>query len=297
MTNSNLKKTILLTGVTGYLGSNLLNKLAANKNFTLIVLKRSFSNTFRIKQSLQSVTAYNIDIIEMDEVFKRHSIDTIIHCATDYGRKNTPVLQTIETNLLIPIRLLELGKQYGVECFINTDTILDKRVNAYSLSKKQFKEWLYQSKNSLKCVNVALEHFFGPGDDKTKFASFIVDAMLTKVPFIDLTAGGQKRDFIYIDDCVEAFLAIIKQCQNLQKGFYEFQIGTNRAVTIKDFVLLIQKLTGNRETVLNFGALPYRENEIMDCIADTALIKSLGWSPKYSLEQGIQITIDREKNV
>ena len=53
--------------------------------------------------------------------------------------------------------------------FINTDTILDKRINAYSLSKSQFKEWMSFGFENVKFTNIALEHFFGPFDTTTKF--------------------------------------------------------------------------------------------------------------------------------
>lgn len=291
------KKTILLTGATGYLGSNLLKKLVKDRSFKIVVLKRSFSNTFRIDDCLSKVKTFDIDRVNLETVFKNNRIDTVIHCATDYGRKNTDVLQIIEANLLLPVRLLELAKKHTARCFINTDTILDKRINAYSLSKKQFKEWLFQSGNSMVCVNIALEHFYGPGDDKTKFASFIIHSMLNKVESINLTKGGQKRDFIFIDDVTEAFMKIIRHSGILSKSFCEFQIGSNKAVTIKEFVLLIKKLTNNKKTVLNFGALPYRDNEVMECQTDTRAIKKLGWSARYALQEGLKRTIKRERLV
>jgi predicted glycosyltransferase involved in capsule biosynthesis len=71
----------------------------------------------------------------------------------------------------MPLQLLELGKKTRVNCFINTDTILDKRVSYYSLSKNQFREWLELYAKEMICLNVALEHFYGPYDDNTKFVS------------------------------------------------------------------------------------------------------------------------------
>jgi nucleoside-diphosphate-sugar epimerase len=294
---NSIKPTILLTGATGFLGSHLLKKLVSLDIYNLVVLKRSISNTFRISEAIEKVQTYDLDKISLETVFAHHKVDYILHCATDYGRKNSPVQLIIEANLLLPLKLLELGKQNGIKSFINTDTILDKRINAYSLSKKQFKEWLNLSKNSLACVNIALEHFFGPGDDKTKFSSYIIDSLLRGVESIDLTKGEQQRDFIYIDDCVDAFLTIIDYVKNLTSGFYEFEIGTNQPVTIKDFVLLIKELSGNTATVLNFGALPYRENEVMECRTNTEPICKLGWAPKFSLKLGLLKTIEREKEL
>ncbi len=288
------RKVVLLTGATGYLGSNILKSLMTDNNYSLVVLRRSFSNTFRIKDYLDKITFYNLDEIDIEKVFSENQIDIILHCATDYGRKNANPLQIIEANLILPIKLLELGAKHGVKCFINSDTILDKRINHYSLSKKQFKDWLLSYKKNLVCINVALEHFYGPGDDKTKFVSYVVDCLINKVEKIDFTKGEQKRDFIYIDDVVDAFLKIISHSENLKNGFYEYQVGSDNAVTIKEFILMVQEIIGNEKTLLNFGALPYRENEVMECVADVSEIKKIGWSCRYSLSEGLKKMIEQE---
>lgn len=286
-------KTILFTGATGFLGSSILKSIV-KKYDKIIILKRSFSNTFRITECLNDIVSYNLDEVNIEKVFAENKIDMIVHCATDYGRKNLNRLQIIEANLILPVKLLDLGVEHGVSYFINTDTILDKRVNHYSLSKKQFKDWLFSYKNKIVCINVALEHFFGSGDDKTKFVSYIVNNFIDNVATIDLTKGEQKRDFIYIEDVVDAFVRIIQHAQTLENNFYEFQIGSQEVVSIKDFVLMIKRLVGNQKTVLNFGAIPYRENEVMDCSVDVSEIKKLGWQCRCSLEQGLEKMIRQE---
>ncbi len=290
-------KTLLFTGATGYLGSNIL-KAIIDKYDKIIILKRSFSNTFRIEEYLDRVISYNLDEIDIEQVFLENKVDMVIHCATDYGRKNISRLQVIEANLILPVKLLEFGTKHGVKCFINTDTILDKRVSHYSLSKKQFDDWLISYKKDIICINIALEHFYGPGDDKTKFVSFILDKLINRIDNIDLTEGEQKRDFIYIDDVANAFLTIIEHSKNLENNFYEFEIGSETEISIKNFVVMMKKLTNNKNTFLNFGALPYRENEQMECVADVTQIKKLGWKINYSLEDGLKKMIAEElKNV
>ncbi len=296
LANIDTRKTILLTGATGYLGSNLLQALLARSDYRVIVLKRSFSNTFRISNCLDYVTAYNLDEVELESVFRDNQVDLILHCATDYGRKNVNPLQVVEANLILPLKLMEIGIKYGVKGFINTDTILDKRINHYSLSKKQFKDWLISYRNELICINVVSEHFYGPGDDKTKFVSFVIDSYLRRVAKIELTLGEQKRDFIYIDDMVDAFIKIIDYAFTLSNGFYEFQTGSEQVTTVKDLVQMIGTILDNKITYPDFGALPYRENEVMECVADTTELKKLGWQPQNSLLAGLQKTIKQELN-
>ena len=82
-------------------------------------------------------------------------------------------------------------------------------------------------------------------------------------------------------------------------GFTQVELGSGIPTTIKDFVEKIHRLT-NSKTALDFGALPYREGEVMKAIADISYLNRLGWSPSYTLEQGILKTIyfqsqEREK--
>ena len=289
-------KTILLTGGTGYLGSKILKQLV-DSGYNIILLKRSFSKHFRIKEYINKITTYNIDLVPLETIFCENTIDTILHCATNYGREENDPLHIIEPNLLLPIKLLELGKKYHVKSFINTDTILDKKINYYSLSKKQFKDWLFMYKQNYTCINVALEQFYGSGDDATKFVTYIVNNLLKNVDKIDLTKGEQKRDFIYIDDVVNAFEKIINSLDNFGRDFYEFEIGTNHPLSIKEFVELAKLLSGNKHTLLNFGALHYRENEVMKYNVNTSEISKLGWKCNCTVEEGLKKMIELEKQL
>jgi len=124
-----------------------------------------------------------------------------------------------------------------------------------------------------------LEHFYGSNDDPTKFVSFIVKQLLDDVDNINLTLGEQKRDFIYIDDIVSAFILILDNCASLESGYLDYEIGTGVTITIRDFVELTKQIVGNTHTQLNFGAIPYRKNEAMETVVNTATIRALGWSP------------------
>lgn len=231
-------------------------------------------------------------------MIKQVQPDIIIHCATDYGRKNVSPLQVIEANLILPLNLLYYAKLNNVSAFINTDTFLDKRINHYSLSKKQFREWFETFSGEMVCVNMILEHFYGPHDDKTKFVSFVIHELLSGKEKIDLTLGEQKRNFIYIDDVVDAFEVIIKHDFNGENGFYDFFVGSNESISIKDFVRLLKQCSKNENTFLNFGAIPYRANEIMESEIDTVALNKLGWVPRTSLEEGLlkTIALERQKN-
>lgn len=290
-----MNKTILLTGATGFLGSNILKKLLGI-NYKMIILKRSFSNTFRIENDLKNLKIYNLDEINLEKIFEENEIDIVLHTATQYGRKQESIVDIVESNLMLPLKLLSLSQVYNVKTFINTDTLLDKRISSYALSKKQFRNWLQFYSNNMTCINVSLEHFFGPKDDSTKFVTYIIKSLIEEVEKLDLTAGEQERDFIYIDDVVEAFIVIIQNINN-QNGFYEYEIGSGVNIKIKDFILKTAEILENTTTKLNFGALPYRENEVMKSHVNLTEIDKLGWSHKTNFVDGLYRTIKLERNV
>ena len=283
--------TILLTGATGFLGSHLLKALV-NKGYEVVVLKRSTSNMWRLKGFENTFKSYNIDQVPLRKAFEEQYIDTIIHTACVYGRKGESIQKILETNLMFGIELLNTGT------FFNTGTLLYKYLNYYALSKKQFEEWLQLASDKIQVVNLKLEHMFGEQDGNDKFTSWILNELQQEKNIIPLTAGTQKRDFIYIDDVVSAYLTCLEQAPQL-KAFNDIEVGTGVLTPVKTFVTLVkntlEKLKGSPiETQLNFGALPYREGEIMEPQVDNSRLCSLGWQPKRSLEENIEQFVKNE---
>ena len=288
---------ILLTGSTGFLGSHLLKKLVKNNN-SITCLKRKSSSLWRVQSISSEVTWVDIESTDMHQLLIENNTDYIIHCATNYGRKQINPIETIEANLMLPLRLLHAASGTNVSAFINTDTILDKRINHYSLSKGQFVEWLRSYSSDYVVINLAIEHFYGATDDVSKFVSFIISELINnEKKGIDLTKGLQKRDFIHINDVTDAFITLIHNIESLKKDFYHFEVGSNELISIKDFVHLVKKLCHNTNTELNFGVLPYREDEIMSSNVDTSFLKSLGWATQFTLEEGLIKTINSEKKL
>ena len=166
---------ILITGATGFLGSHLLQVLLKEK-LEIIVLKKSFSNTWRIQSLLNKVNCYNIDQIPLEKIIKEHHIDIIIHTATNYGRGQVNYKNIIDDNILYPIRILESSLNYYPNIrFINTDTFFSKPqffsdyLPHYTLSKTQLLSWLKLFSEQVSIVNMRLEHVYGPADSHNKF--------------------------------------------------------------------------------------------------------------------------------
>jgi nucleoside-diphosphate-sugar epimerase len=262
----------------------------------ITLLKRSFSKLGRIAGIIRGVRTFDLDREPLEEVFVGKKYDVVLHCATNYGRGMVSQAQMIESNLLLPLRLLDLATENGTKVFVNTDTMLDKNVSDYTLSKRQFREWLRRAGDHMTCIDMRLEHFYGPGDDKTKFVSNLLSDLLDEQPEIALTEGMQTRDFIYIDDVIEAFLYVLRSAYR-QSGYLEYEVGSGHATRLKDFVELARTLCGNTSTYLHYGALPYRANEPMSVAVDVSKLQALGWTSRWSLRDGLQETIGTEQTV
>lgn len=287
-----MKKRILLTGVTGFLGSHLAKALLA-AGYEVVALKRKSSSLLRVESIVSDIVFFDIEGLDFDDLFRDcGKIGTIIHTATCYGRNNESVSEIFAANTEFPLRLLDAGNRAGVEVFLNTDTILDKYLNLYALSKNQLLQWgkFFSMHEKIRFRNIRLEHFYGPDDDDTKFSTYVIKSCLGNIQELKLTPGEQKRDFIYIDDVVTAYLLLLEKMDSFPGPFIELDVGSGHAVSIREFVEAVHRITASK-TQLAFGALPYREGEVMLSKANIGPLMELGWICSTSLEEGLRSTI------
>lgn len=291
---------IVLTGATGFLGSHLVKALLKDGH-EVIILKRSFSNTWRISDVLSHIYSYDIDKCTLNKPFREHlNIDAIIHTATQYDRHGEKYSEIVQSNVLFPLKLLEISTEFNAGIFLNTDSFINKNNNGYlhliryALTKKQFLEYgkLFAAMKKIRFMNISLEHLYGPFDDDSKFTTFIIKSCMKNVTELKLTPGEQKRDFIYIDDVVSAYCTLLNQ--NDTEFYSEYELGTNKTVNIRSFIELVHRITQSN-TTLKFGALPYRDNEIMESKANNDKLRRLGWQDKVTLDEGIKKIIELEQ--
>jgi CDP-paratose synthetase len=285
-------KTILITGINGFLGSRLAIKLQTD--YEVIGLEYNISG-------LNRLTGYSFKVYSSQEnlenIFLENEVFAIIHAATLYRRNNEPVKNLIQTNVLLPVELYSLANKYNTNLFLNTDSFFNnstfdyKYLVDYTLSKKQSLEWLKIMQNHCRLINMKIFHMYGKNDAPDKFIPKLLSDITNNVPIVDMTPGEQKRDFIYIDDVVNAFKIIMEKELELKDNFREFQIGNGKSFSIKELALAMVNIT-NSATKLNFGALPYRENEIMDSVSDNSTLVELGWKAGFSLIDGLKELIN-----
>lgn len=293
---------VLLTGASGYLGSNLVRRLLTD-GYEVAAFKRRESNLSRLKGIVNDIAWYYADQTDLSAPFKRHDgFDAVVHTATCYGRNGESPGTIFAANVAFPVRLLDTAIYFNTDTFFNTDTyfntdtILSTYLNLYSFSKKQFAEWgkMVSGQCSVRFINIRLEHIYGPLDDPSKFTTYIIHQCLENVPAIALTPGEQMRDFIYINDVIDAYSLMLKKQPHLPIGYLNVGLGSGGSVTIRRFVELVHRFCGSK-TKLNFGAIPYRDNEIMASTADLSFLSQLGWKQNTNLEAGLIQTIEVSK--
>jgi CDP-paratose synthetase len=282
---------VLITGVTGFLGSHLARFLISNGH-SVIGLKRRSSS----KAKINSIS-HGLELLDVEDgyEFLSSDIDAIIHTATCYGNKGESISDILAANVIFPLALLEQAQLKGIRIFLNASTFFSKAdenygyLSTYIKSKNIFHEFAknFCAANDLKLANLNIEHMYGPGDSDSKFIESIAKQLVENKKLIDFTTGEQVRDFIHVDDVVSAFEKILLYVNNnSEKKYFNFEVGTGIGTSVKNFVIAMHAISGS-ESMLNFGSLPYRKNEIMYSQANINELLATGWKSQISINDGI----------
>lgn len=281
---------ILLTGATGYLGGRLLPAFL-EKGWEVTALKRTSSDTSRVATWLGSARFLNVDgDKDPSKIVKQERPDWIVHTATVYGRGGESPQDMLAANVELPIALAEAATRQG-GVFLNTHTSLPPNLNRYSLTKELFSRYghFLSVRENLSFTDMVMDHFYGPGDAPSKFTTMVIRSLVHNVERLALTSGVQKRDFLYVDDLVRAYLLVMSQPPSV--GYRRLEAATGNPVAVRDFVRLAAKMTC-ANTMLDFGATPTRPGEPSDPGLDPSELEALGWTAEIGLGEGIQACVD-----
>jgi nucleoside-diphosphate-sugar epimerase len=144
-----------------------------------------------------------------------------------------------------------------------------------------------QFSSKIQIINASLEHIYGPNDSESKFVEMLFRKIaIDKIDRLSLTHGHQKRDFIYVDDVIDAYLALIAYSDAHNFSYRNFEVGSGTCLEVREMALKIQRASGSH-TTLGFGDISYRSDEIMQSRADIKQMTELGWRQKISIDDGI----------
>jgi CDP-paratose synthetase len=253
-------------------------------NHEVTVILRHLSSRTRIEGLSANVVSYD-SFSEVNDIFANVRPEIVINTVGSYGRRSEKLDSLVEANIYFPSQLFSTALANNVETFIHTGTSLPDKISLYALTKNTFTKAVSKYDTvGMQFINIALEHFYGPGDDDKKFAAWVLKKCISN-DTLQLTSGIQQRDFIYIDDVLSAYEVILMNKSGLGKS-QTISVGSGCPTSLRHFVETIHKYTQSRST-LEFGALPLREEESMYSCADIRELSRLEWKAKFTLEQGI----------
>jgi CDP-paratose synthetase len=287
---------ILITGASGFLGSALAIRFVEMQH-QVSLLVRGNSNLQRLgNTSIFKIGRCDTDS-EISKFISDSNPDVIIHAASCYGRDGESYLKILDSNVRFGTVILNSIKSLEKKIvFVNSGTVLSENASFYAFTKIQFEKLASfiakKSTPTIQFINIKLQHMYGPGDDESKFSTYVIHACKNNIQSLPLTFGEQRRDFIYIDDVVDAYVKILDNLSKFNIS-QKIELGSGVTLCLRDFVETVHRLT-NSTTELAFGALPYRENDEMIMVANIELLQGLGWAPKFNLETGIKKIIAME---
>jgi UDP-glucuronate decarboxylase len=303
-------KTILITGGAGFLGSHLCRKLLSQDNHITCIdnlLTGSQKNIDEL-QSNQNFEFINHDITnqfkgEYDEIYNLACPASPIHYQTD-------PIKTMKTSILGSINLLELAKQHNSKIFqastseIYGDPEMHPQEESYwghvnpigprscYDEGKRCAETLffdYHRQHNLDIKLVRIFNTYGPRmnpHDGRVVSNFIVQAI--KGDDISIYGdGSQTRSFCYVEDMIDGFVSMMSSSENISGPI---NLGNPIEFSILELAEKVINMIGGKSKVV-FNDLPIddpkkRKPDIMKAKND------LDWSPKVSLDEGLEMTIN-----
>ena len=217
-----MTEAIVITGATGFIGSHLTRRLV-ELGRNVVVLYRTNSDMSRIEDLTKQIHLIKFEQDTLAASLSAIQFTGVIHLATDYGRHTCDIKEVFNTNFILPTELLELAINKGAKYFINTDSFFCKAqfnyqiLPEYTYSKTCFLGWAQKRAIQIHIANMQLEHVYGPRDNPTKFVPKLLRQILNPISQeIKLTNGQQMRDFVFVDDVVDATWILLFLKNNLE---------------------------------------------------------------------------------
>ena len=300
--------TILVTGGAGFIGSHLLESLVNYCDDEIVCIDAltyaSDKNNIPSKVLLYPYDISNND--EVSEVFSAYKPNYVFHLAAESHVDNSieDCSPFIQSNIIGTVNLLNASLEYGVEKFMHIstdevygsiedgsfteDTIYNPR-NPYSASKASSDHFVmaYHTTYGLPVVITNCSNNYGPRQYKEKMIPQTIKNLISgnKIPVYG--TGEQIRDWLYTQDHCEALIKVWKEGQVGEK----YNIGGECEIRNIDLVKMIIDIMQKDESMIEF--VEDRPGHDFRYSTDITKIRNtLGWKPRFTLDQGLEKTIE-----
>jgi UDP-glucose 4-epimerase len=291
----------LVTGGAGFIGSHLCRKLEGlgHKVVSLDNMLHPCENPF---ESKFADVRYSQDIAQF---FK--GCDACFHLAAQISvdRSIHSPQETIDININGTLNMLELCRKHDIKLvFASTSEVYgtaqkekmdeDHPLDAqspYGASKVAADRLCKSYIDTYGIRIVILRNFntFGPYQNDDSYGGVIARFTKAALAGEDLNifgSGEQERDYMWVDDAVNAYIKVMSQ-----KGV--FNAGSGTTIKVNRIAHLIKERLKSRSKIVHVAGRP---GEVQRLCCDAKKIKALGWKPKVSIEEGIKKYVDFYKN-
>lgn len=261
---------ILVTGVTGFIGMNLLKAL--NDKYVVYVLVRPTTDLSKV--STEHIFVFDDNIVELSNYLRTNKIRGIVHLASLYITQHQPmqIKDLILSNVYLGAALLEAAVEANVNWFLNTGTIWQNYipdsqeycpVNLYAATKQAFIDMAkyYTEISELKFCTLKLCDTYGPDDTRPKILTLFKRIAETGET-LDMSPGEQLIDLVYIDDVVDGFEHLILMLENDACIKNDYVLSSGHPIRLKDLASMYEEITG-KVLNINWGGRRYKQREVM----------------------------------
>ena len=294
-------KKIVLTGGSGFIGSNLVPYLA-KQGYELHLLQRNSTAT----PLPDGVYSHIIpkESSAFTSLLKQIAPDGIIHLATCFlaSHKTEQIPDMISANVTLGCLLLQAVSELPLTWFLNIGTFWQHinassyhPVNLYAATKQAFEviARYYYQEFPINFLTLCLNDTYGPGDKRRKIFNLWKE-LLTSDTSLDMTEGEQIMDILYITDCIAAIgqcITLLEQDKIRQWNGKIVYASSSHKQSLRETAQIFERVSG-RKLRINWGKKQYRPNEIMKpaCFG----IPVPKWKSKISLEEGIRKFLENE---
>lgn len=288
------RKSVLVTGGTGFIGSNLVNYLIA-KDLDVHVLTRENSSRELLASSTNGYTEHEHDgtINSLKRILSETAPTHVFHLASlflsDHDDSNLDDL--LNSNIVFSTQLVEAMVAAGVKNLVNAGTSwqnfrqsLYDPVNLYAATKQAFESILtyYISAHGLKVITLLLFDTYGANDPRKKILNILYQSALSS-DRIAMSPGEQLLDLVHVDDVVEAFFMSFRAIKSQREGHVKYGVSSGDPVSLRKLVDIFQK-TLSLDLKIAWGERSYRKREVM--IPCDRYGPPPGWTPRIGLEEG-----------